>query len=81
MGVLLVLQFVFFIVLMGKLNGRFARMAQWIHYQDFEILGNVVKPDRWVNYLSIVGYSYLIFPFVTLLLWCFSLAKDSGKYE
>jgi len=56
-------------------------MAQWIHYQDFEILGNVVKPDRWVNYLSIVGYSYLIFPFVTLLLWCFSLAKDSGKYE
>ena len=30
-------------------------------------------------YLSIVGYSYIIFPFVTLLLWGIYLFKDADK--
>ena len=79
MGVLMVLQFCFFIILMGKLNGRPLRMVQWAHFQDFEILGNIIKPARWITYISIIGYSYLVFPFVTLFLWFAVLLKDAYK--
>lgn len=81
MGILMVLQFIFFIILMGKLNGNFTHMVRWVHFQDFEILGNIVKPGRWVGYLSMVGYSYMIMPFVTLFVWFFSLMKDASKHD
>ena len=58
-----------FIVLMGRLNGRILRLYQWVHWLDFEILGNIVKPVRWIVWLYAIGVSYLIFPFVTLALW------------
>jgi len=45
------------------------RMTQWLHFVDIEIFGNIVKPTRWIVWLSVIGYSYLIFPFVTLILW------------
>ena len=79
MGVLMVLQFLFFIIMMGRLNGRPMRMVQWAHFLDFEILGNIVKPPRWITYISVIGYSYMIYPFVTLLLWFSVLLKDSSK--
>ena len=79
MGILMTVQIYFFVTLMGRLNGRGLHMVHWIHSQDFEIFGNIVKSARWVNYLSIVGYSYLIFPFVTLILWFVSLTKAAKK--
>jgi hypothetical protein len=66
---------------MGKLNGRFLRMVQWLHDMDFEILGNVIKSPCTITYLSIIGYTYIIFPFVTLILWFCFLINDAGTND
>lgn len=66
---------------MGKVNGRFLRMVQWLHDMDFEILGNVIKSPGMITYLSIIGYTYIIFPFVTLILWFVFLIKDAGSND
>ena len=64
---------------MTKMNGRFLRMIQWVHYLDFEILGNVIKSGFVVTYLSIVGYIYLLTPFITLILWAVYMYVDASK--
>ena len=66
---------------MGKVNGRFLRMVQWLHDMDFEILGNCIKSPCMITYLSIIGYTYLIFPFVTLILWFCFLINDAGTND
>mmetsp|Transcript_19871 Transcript_19871/g.24572 ORF Transcript_19871/g.24572 Transcript_19871/m.24572 type:complete len:212 (+) Transcript_19871:171-806(+) len=71
----------FFITLMGRLNGHLLRIVQWVHFLDFEIFGNIIKPMRWIVYLSAIGYSYLLLPFVTLILWVFYLFKDAKKLD
>lgn len=81
LAVLFFLQLAIFVLFLGKLNGRFLRMTQWIHSLDFEILGNIIKPTGTVTYLSIIGYSYLLFPFVTLIFWGAVLIKDASRYE
>ena len=43
MAFLFICQIIFFNAMLGKLNGRFLRMRQWIHFQDYEVLGNTVK--------------------------------------
>ena len=48
---------------------------------DFEILGNHVKSGFIVTYLSIVGYVYLLCPFITLILWAVFMLKDAAKNE
>ena len=67
-------------------------MIQWVHFLDFEILGKtdfetLTKTKKPKNYcvvicLCIVGYSYIIFPVLTLLLWgvfMFNNAAKDGK--
>ena len=66
---------------MGKLNGRFLRMQQWLHDMDFEIFGNNIKSGLVMTYLTIVGYSYIVFPFLTLLLWGVYMFKDADKLK
>ena len=49
---------------------------------DFEILGEeYIKGPALMVYLAIVGYSYIIYPFVTLLLWGIYLFKDAEKQD
>ena len=79
-SLLFVLQLVFFIVMMTRLNGRFLRMSQWLHALEFQILGNTIKPQALIAYLSIVGYSYLTLPFVTLVFWTSFLVKDATDH-
>ena len=67
--------------MMGRLNGRFLRMTQWVHYLDFEILGNNIKSKFVVNWLSIVGYVYIVTPFITLILWAIYLYIDASKND
>ena len=46
---------------------------------DFDILGNVIKSSTVVTMLSIVGYSYLLFPFLTLFVWVGYLMRDAEQ--
>lgn len=78
---LFVAQIYIFVKMLGKLNGRFLRMGQWVHSLDFAILGNGVKSGPAVVYLNVVGYSYLLFPFLTLILWVVYLIRDAGKND
>ena len=79
MCLLFLLQVIIYNSLMTKMNGRFLRMVQWVHFLDFEILGNYVKGGFVVTYLSIVGYFYLITPFITLILWAVYMYIDASK--
>ena len=79
MALLFIIQIIFFNALMGKMNGRFLRMGQWLHNQNYEILGNTVKSRGLISYMSIVGYFYILTPFVTLLLWFIFMIKDAGS--
>lgn len=81
MCLLFVCQVIIYNNLMSKLNGRFLRMIQWIHFMDFEILGNTVKSGFVVTYLTIIGYFYLITPFITLILWIVYMMVDAAKNE
>jgi hypothetical protein len=81
MAILFVLQIVIYNSIMSKLNGRALRMVQWLHSLDFEILGNCIKGKGMITYLSIVGYMYLVAPFITLILWAFYIFKDAAKND
>ena len=54
-------------------------MIQWVHFQDFEILGNVVKSGFVCTWMSIVGYVYICAPFITLILWAVYMYIDASK--
>ena len=58
-------------------------MIQWVHFLDFEVFGNTEKPKKFcvVIYLCIVGYSYIIFPLLTLLLWGIYLFNNAAKND
>ena len=64
---------------MGRLNGRFLRLIQWVHWLDFEIFGKGYKSTGWVVYLYMIGLSYLLYPFLTMILWIAYLANDAKK--
>ena len=68
-----------FVNTLRVVNGRILRMPQWIHSLNFAILGNQVKSPFVTNYLTVVGYTYMVFPFVTLFLWVALLVKDASK--
>ena len=81
MVLLFIIQIMIYNTMMTRLNGRFLRMVQWVHYQDFEILGNVVKSGFVVTWMSIIGYVYIITPFISLILWAVYMYVDSSKNE
>ena len=81
MAILFVLQILIYISLMSKVNGRLLRMTQWLHSMDFEIFGNSVKSGSTMTYLSVVGYFYIVAPFITLLLWAFYMFKDAARND
>ena len=79
MCLLFLIQIIIYNSLMSKIKGRFFSMNEWIHYLDFEILGNFVKGGLLVTYMQIVGYVYLIAPFITLILWAAFMYIDASK--
>lgn len=81
MALLFVIQIFFFHAILGKMNGRLFRMKAWVHSLDFEVMGNVVKSDCTVTYLTIIGYFYVFMPFITLILWLVYMLKDAGTNE
>ena len=81
MCLLFICQIIIYNSLMSKMNGRALRMVQWVHYMDFEILGNVVKNRFIVIYLTVVGYFYMVAPFITLILWVVYMFIDASKNE
>ena len=81
MALLFIIQIIFFNALMGKMNGRFLSMSQWLHSQAYEVLGNTIKSKGLITYMSIVGYFYIVTPFLTLLLWFIFMIKDAGSND
>lgn len=43
---------------------------------NFSILGSGVKSDALVNFFMVIGYSYIVMPALTLLLWGVFVIKD-----
>ena len=69
---LLVVQIFCFAFIMDKINGRVFQMRNYFQYLTFDLFGHE-KPDGLVTYLLIVGYSFLIMPFVTIIVWAVTL--------
>lgn len=65
---LLVVQIFCFAFLMDKINGRVTQMRNFFQHLMFDLFGHE-KPNGLVTYLLIVGYSFLIMPFATLIVW------------
>lgn len=70
-----------FVNTLRTVNGRILRLPQWVHSLDFAILGNKVKSPFVTYYLTVIGYSYIVFPFITLVLWVALLIKDASKND
>lgn len=77
MVLLFIVQIIIYNSLMTKVNGRALRMIQWVHSMDFEILGNSVKSGFMVSYLTVIGYVYLITPFLSLIVWIAIMMVDA----
>ena len=66
-------------MILNSLNGRISKMDQFVHNMDFEITDHREKPDRGVFfwYLSIIGYTYIFIPFISVVYWGVLLIYDS----
>ena len=80
MGLLIVVMVLCFFMILNAMNGRISRMDQYIHNLDFEIFDYREKSDggAFYYYLGMIGYTYIIFPFVAVLYWGILLIIDSS---